>query len=276
MISSTADRADPRWRIVYLQSGHAGLSDDTSELALQAPALMWQPLALPNRLRVQAGSVGAFLQLGDQSLSNAIGRKPEAAEIRTMVDTTVALSLQDAGELAEDIGRAFEMIFREARSEEPGAETIVEAQLRVLLLILWRRATQASDVGGAKARPAQLLQRFRHLLEVHFAARLSVSEYAARLGTSPDRLHDVCTKVLGKTPLRLIHERTLYEARVLLKRSNRTVDQIAAHLGFKSASQFSKFFKSLTGLPPGLYRAQTAEKAALGDYGARVGFADWP
>ena len=105
-----------------------------------------------------------------------------------------------------------------------------------------------------KATPRRSVVRFGKLAEIRFRERWGVRDYASELGLSTDRLHDICTRILGKPPLRLIHERTLSESQSLLERSSRTVDQIADVLGFHTASQFSKFFKSIVGVPPGAYQ----------------------
>lgn len=277
VIGGRVDLRMRSWRIVYLQSGRTRIIEGDSELDVEAPALILQPLEEASRMRVRAGSVGVFLQLGEQSLSNAIGRKPEAAEIRMMTGMTLAMPLANTGSIEADVSRAFEMIFREGRTNALGTETIVEAQVRVLLVLLWRHATGLGQLSSPLAVSSQVMQRFRHALEVHFRERLGVSDYAHLLGTSPDRLHDICTRTLGRPPLRLIHERTAYEAQVLLERSGQTVDQIAAHLGFRSAGQFNKFFKSLTGLPPGGYREQVRRsQEGDGPVPARPNLADWP
>ena len=277
VIGGLIDLSAQSWRIVYLQSGAARLTEGDSEIAIEAPALIWQPLKMDSQIRVRAGSVGAFLQLGDNSLTNAIGRKPEAAEIRMMTGMRVALPLESGGSDDADISRSFELIFREGRTTKPGAETIVEAQVRVLLVLLWRYASEVGHLLGTKAMSSHVVQRFRHQLEVHFRERLGVADYAKLLGTSSDRLHDICTRMLGRPPLRLIHERTLYEAQVLLERSTQTVDQIAAHLGFRSAGQFTKFFKSYMGVPPSSYRLSLrSDESGDRPVHEQPSLADWP
>ena len=93
---------------------------------------------------------------------------------------------------------------------------------------------------------------------------------------SPDRLHDTCLRAIGRPPLRLIHERTAYEAQILLQRSTRTVDQIAGHLGFRSSGQFNKFFKMQTGIPPGEYRRSLRRNSGADRNQSFGSYADWP
>ena len=93
---------------------------------------------------------------------------------------------------------------------------------------------------------------------------------------STDRLHDICQRNLGKPPSRLIHERLGYEAQVLLERSSMTLDQIAEFLGFRSAAQFSNFFKVLHGVRPGAWRrAVRGSDKGVSAHEAQS-YADWP
>lgn len=264
------------WRAVYLHSGELDLRQPEHSVTVSAPALIWLPWDSSSRIAVRAGSVGASLLLGERGLANAIGRKPEAAELRMMARDNVLLPLDEKPQVLQDISRAFDLVVREAGSDAPGVETIVEAQVRVLLVLLWRHATRARQHMETGASSAQILQRFRQLLEVHFRDRWTVSAYAAELGMSADRLHDICTRTLGKPPRQLIQERTIYEAQALLERSNRTVDQIAAFLGFKSAAQFNTFFKSRIHVPPGQYRQERSRQQAREADGGSHSFADWP
>jgi AraC family transcriptional activator of pobA len=116
---------------------------------------------------------------------------------------------------------------------------------------------------------------FRNLVEAHFRARWTARHYAEEMGITYDRLHDLCVRLVGKPPARLIRERSLHEARVLLQRTSLSSERIAAMLGFSSASQFNHFFKSMAGETPGAYRKQLLGPRAAREDGI-AGFADWP
>ncbi|OZB18031.1 MAG: hypothetical protein B7X55_05465 [Rhodobacterales bacterium 34-62-10] len=132
------------------------------------------------------------------------------------------------------------------------------------------------DLRKAGGSSSLILQQFRQSVETHFRDRWSVARHAAALNMSGDRLHDICRRMLGKSPLRLIHERLGFEAQVLLERSSMTLEQIAEFLGFRSAAQFSNFFKALHGVRPGAWRR--AVRGSGTQAGARVtrSYADWP
>lgn len=276
IIGGLVDLHEQSWRIILLQSGEVELGHDDGTTSVSVPSLIWQPLSSSTRIRVRAGSTGAHLMLGERGLSNAVGRKPEAAELRVMAGDQVIMPLSEVSQTAADIVRAFDLLLREGQSVDPGSETIIEAQVRVLLVLLWRHATRAGQLQTAEAHASQILQRFRQLLEIHFRDRWAVGAYAEALGITSDRLHDTCTRVLGKPPLRLIHERTIFEAQSLLTRSSRTVDQISGHLGFHSSAQFSKFFRSIVGMPPGGFRRAKRSEAPSSRTLDQDSYADWP
>ena len=264
------------WWVILLESGQAVITRDDGAVTVTGPALLWLPWDRSARIRAKAGTVGGHLVMGETSLANAIGVKPEAADLRVLAARPFHLPLQGRAALHRDIAGCFDMILREAAGDAPGSATVIEAQVRVMLVMLWRHAARPDDLRQAGANTSLILQQFRHLLETHFRDRWTVARYADALNISADRLHDICKRTLGKPPLRLIHERLGYEAQVLLERSSMTLDQISDFLGFRSAAHFSSFFKNLRAIPPGIWRRQV--RSADDKSGERLtrSYADWP
>lgn len=56
--------------------------------------------------------------------------------------------------------------------------------------------------------------------------------------------------VAENSPLQVINERIILEAKRLLLYSGKTAEEIGFELGYGEAAHFSKFFKSNAGLPP--------------------------
>ncbi|MYM54948.1 helix-turn-helix domain-containing protein [Thalassovita mangrovi] len=276
VVGSGGTGAGPRWLLVYVSSGTLELSGPAERREIPGPALLWQPVDPAVRISFFAGSVGAHLLIGELGLSAAVGSKPEAAEMRLMADRPHVLPLDGQGAVNTNITQAFNVILAEIAAAQPGMETIIEAQLRFLLVLIWRHVSMTSDRIARGAAQTVLLRRFRQLVEAHFRQRWKVADYARDLGTTADRLHAICRNTLGSSPLQLIHDRTIYEAQSLLDRSNMTIDQIADSLGFNSAAQFNKFFSTNAGMPPGRYRKLLRDSAADAKPQGMAGFTDWP
>jgi len=247
-----------------------------SEEVIVGPAINWGPKSPETRIKAKAGSNGIIMTLGDTTLSNAIGHKPEAAALRLMSAREFTLGLTEKPVIAHTISTCFDAIFKELDAGQTGMETVIEAQIRIMLVSLWRAGVNEMIEDQSYNSANLTLERFRHLVEAHLRERWPVYQFAAELDVSPDRLHDICTRTLGKPPQRLIRDRLTFEAQALLLRSHQTLDQIADHLGFRSTSQFSTFFKVEMGVPPGTFR-RASRKQGWTEKTAQVGsYADWP
>lgn len=264
------------WEMILIEQGGLIVEDDADAETIPGPQILWRANGSHTRLRARAGSVIGHLKLGETTLANAIGHKPEAVDLRLMAARSFRLDLSENAPLRDTVLRAFDLILREVHDRSPGFETVAEAQIRVLLVLMWRHAARPDELRAASASAAVILQSFRQRVETHFRDRWTVAQYAADLGVSPDRLHGICTRVLGTPPLRLIHARTAQEAEVLLERSTQTLDQIAAYLGFRNTPQFSAFFKAETGLPPGAWRKAVRASGAAPASVHKGSYADWP
>ena len=197
-------------------------------------------------------------------------------ELREMVREFAALPLANLRELEGRITSALSEIAREHQRAESGQLVIIEAQLRCLVIHLWRHTHRTNETSASSGPQTILLRRFRRLVETHYRDRWRVRDYASALNTTPDRLHNIATQTLQRTPLALIHDRCHREARALLTRTNMSLDQIAAHLNFKTTPQFSSFFRKQEGMPPGKYRSHAAAAESEVPAQLDIEFSDWP
>ena len=95
-----------------------------------------------------------------------------------------------------------------------------------------------------------LIRKFNLLVEQNFKSKHQVSEYADLMHKSPKTLSNLFIKYGANSPLQVINERILLEAKRLLLFSEMTSEQIAYELGYKDASHFSRFFKKNQGISP--------------------------
>ena len=99
-----------------------------------------------------------------------------------------------------------------------------------------------------------IVRKYNLLVENHYRKQHQVKFYAAQLYKSPKTLSNVFALYNHKSPLLVIQERVLLEAKRLLFYTNKTSKEIAYELGFEDASHFSKFFKKHTRQVPTDFR----------------------
>lgn len=101
---------------------------------------------------------------------------------------------------------------------------------------------------------AQILKDFISILKTHFKEQHHVSFYAEKLNISPQYLTLIVKKFTGQTIKEFIYDMLYSEARILLNRSDLSIQQISGELHFSDPSAFCKFFKRRSGITPMKYR----------------------
>ncbi|NVO16377.1 MAG: helix-turn-helix domain-containing protein [Rhodoplanes sp.] len=260
--------------LVTAGSGHLVGTDPL--FGFSGPALVWVPPGSAERLHMKAGATGWLLAIADDLLASTMSGNAESIALSAIAGRLLAVPLASAGALA-DLAHSFAAIERELSAAARGSWTAVTAHVALVMVGLWR-ASGIEAVAGRSGGPASsILQRFRHLVELHYRDHWRIPRYAGALAVSTDRLHAICLRELARSPLTLVHERLVREAMLLLERSMLTVEQISAHLGFKDPAHFNRFFKTNAGVPPGAFRRETARSAAHRSLvQTHHSYADWP
>lgn len=114
-----------------------------------------------------------------------------------------------------------------------------------------RRAVQKLSVSCMAHRS---FVRFRQLLEKHFREIHTVKEYAEMLHVSTRTLSHYVAQSAHLTPLQVINDRVVLEAKRQLQHSTLSIKEIGYQLGFEDPSYFVKFFKRMTGQMPKEFR----------------------
>lgn len=99
--------------------------------------------------------------------------------------------------------------------------------------------------------------RFRQQLERHFHTVHTVKGYADMLNISSRTLTSYVSQSTHCSPLQVINDRIVLEAKRQIQHSALSIKEIAYDLGFEDPSYFVKFFKRMTGRMPNEFRNHT-------------------
>lgn len=161
-------------------------------------------------------------------------------------------------DLGENEQRKFNTLHDVFVDELSTEDTIQAEMLRLLMarfMIMSTRLLKAKEGFGNPNSDVKidLLRAFNVLVEVHFKEEHSVSFYASKLFKSPKTLSNTFAK-FKTTPLQIIHERIVLEAKRLLIYTDKTAKEIAYEIGFEDASHLSRLFKKITNLSPSQFK----------------------
>ena len=96
----------------------------------------------------------------------------------------------------------------------------------------------------------EIVRQFNVLVDIHYKTKKQVSDYAEMLNKSPKTLSNYFLLYNKKSPLQIIHERIVLEARRLLVYTDMTSKEIAYELGFEDVTIFNKMFKKIMAFTP--------------------------
>ncbi len=133
--------------------------------------------------------------------------------------------------------------------------------LKKLLILSTRMVKKTIQEPNLPNAQMDLIRQYNLLVELHFREKHQVKEYADLLFKSPKTLSNLFKKYNEKSPLRIINERILLEARRLLLYSNKTTEEITYNLGYKDVGHFSKFFKKNEGVSPSVFRLERRKES---------------
>lgn len=269
-------RPAQRWfhHALLLTGGQIRLVRKEGAVTIAGPAIAFFPPSMEETITVAAGSRGYLVGVSPEIIGEAIGEHAESAALRAFsADFSVNEALEPAclGEMIP----LFEGALAELATEGRASRMVLSAYMRLVLMTIWR--LQRFPVAQERqASAGSILQRFRQSVEIGFRRHRTIADYAAELGITTDRLHSICQRMLSRSPIELVHDRLVQEAKQRLERSARDVQEISYSLGFRDPGNFSHFFKRKTGISPARYRAMAIRKNNDTPIQTSSDYHDWP
>lgn len=113
-----------------------------------------------------------------------------------------------------------------------------------------------SELEWERSRSQQLFDKFMMLLNTYHTSERSLQFYAGKMCLTPKYVSGVIKRFSGKGVLEWINEYVILEAKMMLRYTQMTVQEIAYALNFPTQSAFGKYFKLQVGIGPKQYRRE--------------------
>ncbi len=154
----------------------------------------------------------------------------------------------------------FEILWKMFSIEMATADNLQFEMLQMMLkrfIILCTRIYKLEHpLLNVKTNGWDIIREFNFLVEVHFRKEHTVAAYAAMLNKSPKTLSNYFLREGKESPLRIIQERIMLEARRLLRYSDKSIKEIAYEIGYEDVQSFSRAFRQREGISPSEFREQ--------------------
>nr|WP_237390416.1 AraC family transcriptional regulator [Fulvivirga sediminis] len=163
--------------------------------------------------------------------------------------------------LKADIYTLFEKIKKEIDSDFSYKSALIQSYVSQIVYSALKYEPLQVKPGPTDAN-ARITSVFLELLERQFPVKSidqnfiyrKPAHFADQLAVHVNYLNRALKKVTGKTTTEHIAERTLAEAKALLKHTHWNIAEISIALGYEDQSHFNSFFKKHTHYSPSEYR----------------------
>ena len=238
--------------IFDLTAGGGAIHAESLDASFRTPCSILIPARTIHAFEFDDDTSGTVLTVSETFLREQLVRDSEFGEL---FSAPCLLEFSASSRDAQSLHSSLERLTLELAWRAPGHAAAVESQLQTILVALLRLDHRGrDDVKRAQSRQAELVARFRHLLEAEFHSNQPLAHYTRALGISSSRLRAVCMEVTHRSPIQLIQDRVLLEAKRVLLYSNISVAEAGYQLGFDDPAYFTRFFTKQVGMSPREFR----------------------
>ncbi len=156
----------------------------------------------------------------------------------------------------ELLDAVWNMLVLEMRSKDELQLEMLQMMLKRILILCTRVYKQQEGWSSESVEKIDIIRSFNYLVEQHFKDKHTVSEYASLLHKSPKTLANSFKKLGVPSPLNVIRERIMLEARRLLTYTEMTISDIAYEIGYPDVQTFSRIFRQKVGSSPTAFRQE--------------------
>ncbi|GAA1283229.1 AraC family transcriptional regulator [Planotetraspora silvatica] len=205
--------------------------------------------------------LGCGLTLSPAVIASLILEAGPAAHTREpgrRSETPRGVAVSDApDDLLDAMVRMVRLLGRPA--DAPVLAPMIEREIHWRLLTGEQGAT-VRQIGLADSRLSHVGRAIRWIRD-HHAEAIRVDDLAGISGMSASAFHRHFRAVTAMTPIQYQKRIRLQEARLLLLSGSRDVAAVGFTVGYDSASQFSREYRRLFGVPPGQDAARLRQQA---------------
>jgi AraC family transcriptional regulator len=256
----------PYHRIYYIDEGEGNLSDHAKTLQLEAGYLYIIPSYTLCNLICESYLSQYFVQFFEESadgtslfsasrlISRVKASEIDVLNLKRLVEINPGRGINRSDNPLVYEKNIYYKEYQELNNQQK-FDLFLETQ-GILLQLLSRFAVpELLPAREAAEVPITILDTMRFIL-VNLHLPLTVKRLAERVHLNPEYFSRLFEKHTGTRPRTFINEKRIERAVHIMATSQSSLSEIAALTGFEGLSHFTRTFKKITSLPPGIYRKQ--------------------
>jgi len=164
------------------------------------------------------------------------------------------------------LGRFIHLAMTELEERRAGGESVLAKLSELMFIEVVRRHLEAlppAQVGWLAGLRDPFVGKALSLMHARPASNWTIEELAKSAGLSRSVLAERFAELVGMPPMNYLTRWRMQLASALLSKGNTNVAAVAAQVGYRSESAFSRAFKNTIGVPPSLWRRRDLSGSRL-------------
>ena len=147
------------------------------------------------------------------------------------------------------------MIINELKEDKLEKQIVLESLFKLLFFNIYRQAfSQKAKISETDNRTLKYFQAFQKNIKQSILDSKTVGQYALELNISTMHLNRICQNVVQKSPIQIIHDQLISEAKKYLLNTSYSISEISYFLNFNDPAYFTRLFKKIVGVSPSDFR----------------------
>lgn len=239
-------------QLFVIESGNGILVSEKKESIISGPSIVFIPINTLHGFIFQDNVKGEVITFSDYFLENNFKQNQK---IVFELNHLQCFNFERNNMLFEQIKILKEMIIKELNEENIEKRTFINSLFQTLFLAIFRvNQIQKTSMEETDNKTLKYFQIFQKSIKQDYSEMKTISQYAKEIGITTMHLNRVCKIVVGKSPLQILHELVVAEAKKYLLNTSYSISEISYFLNFNDPAYFTRLFKKNVGVSPSDFR----------------------
>ena len=239
-------------QLFVIESGNGILVSEKKESIISGPSIVFIPVNTLHGFIFQDNVKGEGITFSDYFLENIFKQNQK---IVFELNHLQCFNFERNNTLFEQIKILKEMIIKELNEENIEKRTFINSLFQTLFLAIFRvNQIQKTSMEETDNKTLKYFQIFQKSIKQDYSETKTISQYAKEIGITTMHLNRVCKIVVGKSPLQILHELVVAEAKKYLLNTSYSISEISYFLNFNDPAYFTRLFKKNVGVSPSDFR----------------------